>query len=202
MESPIRKVQKGLINKTWERCKSFGGIGRSKRSSIFYQRGKSKSLPHDLSTTLNHDQEEKQMIKKLRVAPQGCFFIYVGAQKQRFVIKTEYINHPLFKILLEEAESEYGYKTEGPLKLPCEVGIFIKVLVELDGEDHEPCKLGCNFTSRVTPPRFFWTDLWLLRAKVERERERDPPRYVTMKTLNYRKANHHVPCMRWGNNLK
>ncbi|XP_022877005.1 auxin-responsive protein SAUR50-like [Olea europaea var. sylvestris] len=127
MDSPIRKVQKGLINKTWERCKSFGGIGRSKRSSIFYQRGKSKSLPHDLSTTLNHDQEEKQMIKKLRVAPQGCFFIYVGAQKQRFVIKTEYINHPLFKILLEEAESEYGYKTEGPLKLPCEVEIFIKI---------------------------------------------------------------------------
>lgn len=61
----------------------------------------------------------------------GYFSIYVGSQKERFVIKTEYVNHPLFKILLEEAESEYGFTSDGPLLLPCEADHFIKVLMEI-----------------------------------------------------------------------
>jgi hypothetical protein len=43
------------------------------------------------------------------VAPEGCFPVYVGPKKQKFVIKIEYANHSLFQMLLEEAESEYGY---------------------------------------------------------------------------------------------
>lgn len=71
-----------------------------------------------------------------QVAPNGCFSVYVGAERQRFVIKTEFANHPLFKMLLEDAELEYGFTSDGPLLLPCEVDLFCKVLAEMDMCSH------------------------------------------------------------------
>jgi SAUR family protein len=103
------KLKKGVITETWKRCirwlLSCGG------------------------------EEEERSAGKQRVAPEGCFTVYVGPKKQRFVIKTEYVNHPLFQMLLEEAKSEYGYNSGGPLTLPCDVDHFVKVLVEMDGSD-------------------------------------------------------------------
>lgn len=80
------------------------------------------------------------------MVPEGCFSVYVGPQKQRFVIKTENANHPFFQILLEEAASEYGYNNEGPLELPCDVDLFVKVLVEMDSSDEIGQGLGLVMT--------------------------------------------------------
>ncbi|CAI9093136.1 OLC1v1028557C1 [Oldenlandia corymbosa var. corymbosa] len=103
-----RSKKKGLIFRAWNRyCKSLGGGMK-----------RSKSWPSGN-----------------RVAPEGSFWVYVGEEKQKFCIKTQCLNHPLFKILLEEAESEYGFTIDGPLELPCEVGLFIKVLMEMDCDD-------------------------------------------------------------------
>ncbi|OMO99487.1 Auxin responsive SAUR protein [Corchorus olitorius] len=142
------KGKKGsLIIKTWERCKS---IGRSRRGSTTPAGGgavykKSRSWP-SMEVSL---KEENRSKKSRRVAPDGCFSVYVGPEKQRFVVKTEYANHPLFKILLEEAESEYGFNSEGPLVLPCNVDLFCKVLLAMDdGNGHNSKKIfrqGCNF---------------------------------------------------------
>ena len=128
----------GLIKKTWDRCKSFSH-GRSSENTPRAPK-KSKSWPR---ITAAASLEDDKRVKKGRVAPEGCFSVYVGPEKQRFVIKTEYANHPLFKILLEEAELEYGYNSEGPLALPCNVEIFHKVLLEMDSSDkiHQ----GCTF---------------------------------------------------------
>ncbi|KAE8694282.1 FBD-associated F-box protein [Hibiscus syriacus] len=49
------------------------------------------------------------------IAPEGCFFVYLGAQRRRFAIKAEIANHPSFQMLLEDAELEYGFSNEGPL---------------------------------------------------------------------------------------
>lgn len=117
--------KKGLITKTWERCKSFSGVGVKRKFEI--KRAlikKSKSLP----------RIDAQKWKALSIVPKGCFSVYVGPQRQRFVIKAEYANHLLFKAFLVEAECEFGYKNEGPLVLPCEVNEFVKVLLEID--DH------------------------------------------------------------------
>ena len=70
--------------------------------------------------------------KSNKVAPVGCFSIYVGPNKQRFTIKTEYANHPLFKLLLEDAELEYGYNSQGPILIPCEVDLFYRILAEIE----------------------------------------------------------------------
>ncbi|KAM0984440.1 hypothetical protein ACFX13_012044 [Malus domestica] len=126
----------GLITKTWKRCKSIGrGRPTNLHGMVPALTTKSKSCPHIKLGML----EEKRASKR-QVAPEGCFTVYVGPQKQRFVVKTEHANHPLFKMLLEEAESEFGYDSRGPLVLPCNVEIFHKVLVEMDdcGEQKVP----------------------------------------------------------------
>lgn len=98
------------------------------------------------------------------VAPTGCFPVYVGPTRQRFVVRAEFANHPLFKMLLEDAEMEYGFTSEGPLLLPCEVDLFCKVLGEMDcDDDHQggfgyaSCspfnRMGKHGYGLLTPPR-------------------------------------------------
>ncbi|XAR58629.1 hypothetical protein NMG60_11014104 [Bertholletia excelsa] len=68
---------------------------------------------------------------KGKVAPEGCFSVYVGSERKRFVIKAKYANHPLFQTLLEESKLEYGYNSGGPILIPCKVDQFCEVLEEM-----------------------------------------------------------------------
>ena len=69
-------------------------------------------------------------------APEGCFTVCVGAGRQRFVVRTECVNHPLFRALLDEAETEYGFAgCDGPLELPCAVDDFMEVMWEMEQGD-------------------------------------------------------------------
>lgn len=154
MDIVKQKWKKNLILKTWERCKSLGsssssgsgsGSGSSsnnKKPSCVMMMIKSKSWSSSPERNNNYNN------KGCQVAPEGCFSVYVGPQRQRFVIKTEFANHPLFKILLEDAESEYGYENQGPIMLPCDVDLFFKVLAELEStgdedDDHDIANKGC-----------------------------------------------------------
>jgi len=67
--------------------------------------------------------------------PEGCFTVCVGAGRQRFVVRTECVNHPLFRALLEEAEEAFGYAAAGPLALPCDADAFVRVLEQIEEED-------------------------------------------------------------------
>jgi SAUR family protein len=77
--------------------------------------------------------------------PNGCLCVYVGSDKQRFVIKIKIFNHPLFKALLEDVENEYGYRNDGPLWLPCDVDLFCEALVEIQSAEDDIGFVGCNF---------------------------------------------------------
>lgn len=140
--------KKGLIKKTLERCKTFAaGVKKKGGSPSYMLSRKSKSWPRISlsSSTEGNGSSCCNNIKKKRVTPEGCFSVYVGPEKQRFVIKTVYVNHPLFKMLLEEAESEYGYSSEGPLVLPCEVALFVKVLAQMDSEEgNDEIQMGAS----------------------------------------------------------
>ncbi|WOG99379.1 hypothetical protein DCAR_0518727 [Daucus carota subsp. sativus] len=138
--------RKNLITKTWQRCRSIpASRGRSLATL--------PSLPRSLST--------KERKTNCKMAPHGCFFVYVGPEKQRFVIKTKYVNHPLFKVLLEDAENEYGFISDGPILLPCDVNLFYKVLAEMDdskceNEDYmrsKSCGLAYGSYSPFNPTR-------------------------------------------------
>lgn len=99
--------------------------------------------------------DSKKAKSRPQVTPTGCFSVYVGPEKRRFVIKTEYVNHPLFKMLLEDAELEYGFRNDGPLQLPCEVDLFCKVLAEMESgeefEDRPPFGFGYGSCGPFSP---------------------------------------------------
>ncbi|XWS60229.1 hypothetical protein CRYUN_Cryun07bG0017900 [Craigia yunnanensis] len=127
------KWKKNVLVRTWKRCWSLGTGSKKSSGTSCGALKKSKSWHCTPSSSFLEEDKRKN---KRQVASEGCFSVYVGPQRQRFVIKTEFANHPLFKMLLEDAELEYGFSSEGPLLLPCEVDLFYKVLAEMDiGEE-------------------------------------------------------------------
>ncbi|KAL4584738.1 hypothetical protein LXL04_009347 [Taraxacum kok-saghyz] len=106
---------------TWKRSQSIPPIRTSSRGGV-WSLTKIKSW--------NGRENTKQ-----KVEPEGCFPVCVGPVKQRFSVKIKYASHPLFTMLLEDAEREYGYNFDGPILLPCDVNLFKKVLAEIEGEE-------------------------------------------------------------------
>ncbi|KAH0460426.1 hypothetical protein IEQ34_011089 [Dendrobium chrysotoxum] len=60
--------------------------------------------------------------------PRGYLPVYVGQEKRRFVIPMTYLSSPVFKLLLEKAEEEFGFDHDGALTLPCEIEVFKYIL--------------------------------------------------------------------------
>ncbi|GJM98332.1 hypothetical protein PR202_ga15328 [Eleusine coracana subsp. coracana] len=81
--------------------------------------------------------------RRNKPAPEGCFTVTVGEGRQRFVIRTACVNHPLFRALLEEAEEEFGYAAAGPLALPCDADEFVRVLEQIE-EDMAADEASCG----------------------------------------------------------
>ncbi|OEL24701.1 hypothetical protein BAE44_0014277 [Dichanthelium oligosanthes] len=73
-------------------------------------------------------------------APAGCFPVLVGPERERFVVRADRANHPLFRALLDEAEAEYGFPRPAaaePLVLPCGADEFRRVMSEVEQADEE-----------------------------------------------------------------
>ncbi|KAM0992871.1 hypothetical protein ACFX2A_008732 [Malus domestica] len=60
--------------------------------------------------------------------PNGFLALYVGEERQRFLVPTSSLSHPLFKMLLEKAYNEYGFQQRYGLVVPCSVSAFEEVL--------------------------------------------------------------------------
>ncbi|MBA0849601.1 hypothetical protein Goshw_018002, partial [Gossypium schwendimanii] len=60
--------------------------------------------------------------------PAGHVAVYVGISCRRFVVRLTYLNHPVFKKLLIQAEEEYGFTNQGPLSIPCDETVFEEVI--------------------------------------------------------------------------
>ncbi|CAK9148260.1 unnamed protein product [Ilex paraguariensis] len=60
--------------------------------------------------------------------PAGHVAVNVGTNRRRFVVRATYLNHPVFKKLLVEAEEEYGFANTGPLFIPCDESLFEEIL--------------------------------------------------------------------------
>lgn len=133
METVKRNTGKNnFLVKTWKRCRSF--------SHVHSYRGGVGGLPKSRSWN------GKERMKK-EIAPEGYFPVCVGPGKQRFAVKTKYASHPLFAMLLEDAEKEYGYHCDGPISLSCDVDLFYKVLAEMEAKDVQPLGRSYAFGS-------------------------------------------------------
>ncbi|XP_073062012.1 auxin-responsive protein SAUR23-like [Primulina eburnea] len=58
----------------------------------------------------------------------GTFAAYVGEDRQRFMVPTSYLKHPLFKMMLEKAYNEFGFDQRNGLVVPCSVAAFQEVM--------------------------------------------------------------------------
>jgi SAUR family protein len=79
--------------------------------------------------------------------PKGHLAVCVGEEMQRFVIPTEYLGHSAFVSLLREAEEEFGFQQEGVLRIPCEVGVFERILklVQNNKDGYYYCSTEADF---------------------------------------------------------
>ncbi|KAL2903785.1 Auxin-responsive protein SAUR32 [Bienertia sinuspersici] len=169
MEGSIQeKGKKGsILKKTWKRCKSIGpgqlqpltrdsplSLASPNRPMVKSKSWSTFCPPSPLSPRGEKSVGSGKNLPRLGPStPKGCLSVYVGPDKQRFVVKIECTNHPLFRMLLEEAELEYGFNSNGPIMLPCEVDLFIKVLYEMDANDLEYDNTTNNNDSRCSFPR-------------------------------------------------
>ncbi|KAJ9186376.1 hypothetical protein P3X46_001954 [Hevea brasiliensis] len=67
----------------------------------------------------NSSKVLSDIIWKWTKRKKGHFAVYTKEGK-RFVVPLYYLNHPIFRVLLEMAEEEFGTTTHGPLQVPCE----------------------------------------------------------------------------------
>ncbi|KAJ1289809.1 hypothetical protein BS78_02G193200 [Paspalum vaginatum] len=67
--------------------------------------------------------------------PRGYCPVYVGPEQRRFVIPTSYLAHPVFRLLLEKAEEEFGFRHQGALAIPCETEAFKYILQCVERHD-------------------------------------------------------------------
>eukprot|EP01018_Ginkgo_biloba_P020008 Gb_02943 [translate_table: standard] len=68
--------------------------------------------------------EEKAYCGLPTDVPKGHIPVYVGNERSRFIIPTTYLNHPLFRALLQKAEEEFGFDHQLGLTIPCDENVF------------------------------------------------------------------------------
>ncbi|KAF8403198.1 hypothetical protein HHK36_011297 [Tetracentron sinense] len=74
--------------------------------------------------------------------PRGHIAVTVGEAGRRFVIRASYLNHPVFRQLLDQAYEEYGHNQDGLLAIPCDEIVFQSIIQSLkDCTNVSSCRL-------------------------------------------------------------
>lgn len=61
--------------------------------------------------------------------PTGTFAVYVGEERVRRVVPTSYLNHPLFRMLLDKSHDEFRcFDHKVMLVVPCSLAVFEDVV--------------------------------------------------------------------------
>ncbi|KDP29242.1 hypothetical protein JCGZ_16631 [Jatropha curcas] len=88
--------------------------------------------------------------KKLPLdVPPGHLPVVVGEARKRFVMRADYLNHPIFRQLLDQAYEDHGRNKDGPLAIPCDEFLFQGILHTLRG-DADVSQFSC-FCKDSTP---------------------------------------------------
>ncbi|KAK3022334.1 hypothetical protein RJ639_047039 [Escallonia herrerae] len=97
------------------------------------QRWRSTSLrcrPLHLSHSSDDSDDGSEHGPNRPRTPSGSLAVYADAdaERRRFVIPTRFLNLPVLVDLLDKAEEEFGYQSNGGLVLPCEAEFFAEIL--------------------------------------------------------------------------
>lgn len=75
---------------------------------------------------LMSETDEAAMATK---TPTGTFAVYVGEKRVRRVVPTSYLNHPLFRMLLDKSHDEFiCFEQKVMLVVPCSLSVFQDVV--------------------------------------------------------------------------
>eukprot|EP01018_Ginkgo_biloba_P037514 Gb_39828 [translate_table: standard] len=68
--------------------------------------------------------------------PEDHLAVYAGSdQRRRFIVRIGYLNHPVFRALLDKAEEEFGFDQKGGLVIPCDPILIERLLCLLRTND-------------------------------------------------------------------
>ncbi|AEC09217.1 putative small auxin-up RNA [Arabidopsis thaliana] len=78
------------------------------------------------SLLMNEADEAAMMASK---TPTGTFAVYVGEERVKRVVPTSYLNHPLFRMLLDKSHDEFlCFEQKVMLVVPCSLSVFQDVV--------------------------------------------------------------------------
>ncbi|MED6207112.1 hypothetical protein PIB30_032944 [Stylosanthes scabra] len=103
-------------------------VGRMQRmqkgiSNLVHHHRRAKSLSY-----ISDDDDEHVIITNN--TREGYFSVVAekGRERKRFSIELDYLNDPEFKVLLDQAQQEYGFRQKGALSVPCRPQELQKIL--------------------------------------------------------------------------
>ncbi|KAL5998661.1 hypothetical protein ACLOJK_009605 [Asimina triloba] len=102
---------------------------------------------------------EQQIIP--RDVPKGHLVVYVGGDFKRFVIRVKFLEHPLFRELLDRAREEYDFCPYSRLCIPCDENIFLNVIhhefrIDLFDYEQRATGLGQPGITTLETERALW----------------------------------------------
>ncbi|XP_034689262.1 auxin-responsive protein SAUR50-like [Vitis riparia] len=112
-----------------------------------------KSLSLGKKSASDYDDLE-EAIDSAYVPPdvkEGHFAVIAvdGQEPKRFVVPLNFLTHPPFLRLLEQAAEEYGFDHEGALTIPCRPSELERLLAEQWQPERDP-SVGVNWDSCKT----------------------------------------------------
>lgn len=132
----IRDVVK--LRQTMRKCRKLASVRKASQAlaaKILSSRScrvsyVSNDLHFDVVGVKKSTSEHRRSLSAIPPdVPSGHLAVYVGQQcNKRFVIRAAYLNHPVFRALLEHAKEEFGYAQPGGLAIPCDEFLFEHIL--------------------------------------------------------------------------
>jgi hypothetical protein len=150
MQRAVRKLQSriGSPNQQYQNLSSDESSPRSGS----YLRGRSfLSRSGRFSSCSDLESDEENSESPPSDVPEGFLAVYVGQERQRFVINADYLKHQMFKVLLEKSAEEYGFGHQGGLPIACEVTYFEHLLWSLQTKDPSLRRTDVNACSCFSP---------------------------------------------------
>ncbi|KZV21433.1 auxin-induced protein 15A [Dorcoceras hygrometricum] len=107
--------------------KKLGSMKKLARKVRSFRNGEPETS-HSECLLRYHDDDGGSSPSATTSPRTGTFAVYVGEDRQRFMVPTSYLNHPLFKMMLEKAYNEFGFNQRNGLVVPCSVAAFREVM--------------------------------------------------------------------------
>lgn len=125
----VKKLMRGTsVGPTFKKSLSYSSI-RPRSGLLSFNSSPASSCP---SLESGYSSDEDDNIPCPSDVPEGCLAVYVGPERRRFVVHTEFLHKKVCRDLLQQSVEEFGYGNQGGLWIACEVEVFETLLWRLD----------------------------------------------------------------------